>query len=196
MPRSFSYWDPAARDWKIAAGCHRISVGASSRDLRLGGTISRGGASCPPPCAAATGTIRNSTLGRVRLGRTRAHVRNAFPSFVREAAALDRFCLAGKRRVRVGYVRGRTVLALTDAKRYGASGVRPGDPMKTLLFRTGARELTRHGSSTWYLRTGRAASRLYRVSGGRVREVAIASRSAGGTPDRARRLLRTLGLAR
>jgi beta-glucosidase len=33
--RSFSYWDVRRNDWAVAAGRHRVAVGASSRDIRL-----------------------------------------------------------------------------------------------------------------------------------------------------------------
>ncbi len=193
-PRSFSYWDERAHDWRIAPGCHRISVGASSRDARLGGTLARAGARCPPPCAAATGAIRGSSLGRVKLGRARGRVRLGFPSFARERAAIDRFCLAGKRRVRVGFVRGRAAFALTDSKRYGASGVRPGDSARALARRTGARRVASRGREAWYARTGRKATRLYRLRAGNVREVGIAERKRARNPAQIRSLLRRAGL--
>ena len=44
--RAFSYWDVNTSGWKVAPGCYRVYVGASSRDLPLHGTISRGGAHC------------------------------------------------------------------------------------------------------------------------------------------------------
>ncbi len=39
--RAFSYWSTAASDWRIAPGCYRIAVGASSRDLPLRGIVGR-----------------------------------------------------------------------------------------------------------------------------------------------------------
>ncbi|NKJ42417.1 glycoside hydrolase family 3 C-terminal domain-containing protein [Novosphingobium sp. SG720] len=33
--RDLSYWDEAAKDWRMAKGTYRIAVGASSRDIRL-----------------------------------------------------------------------------------------------------------------------------------------------------------------
>jgi beta-glucosidase len=44
--RAFSYWDAASHAWRVAAGCHRIRVGWSSRDLPLRATVARGGADC------------------------------------------------------------------------------------------------------------------------------------------------------
>ena len=36
----FSYWDVISQSWQIATGTTGISIGASSRDLRLKGSIS------------------------------------------------------------------------------------------------------------------------------------------------------------
>ena len=44
--RAFSYWDVSANGWRVARGCYRVYVGASSRSLPLRGVISRGGAAC------------------------------------------------------------------------------------------------------------------------------------------------------
>jgi beta-glucosidase len=37
--RAFSDWDTAAHAWKVAPGDYPISIGASSRDLRLEGRV-------------------------------------------------------------------------------------------------------------------------------------------------------------
>jgi beta-glucosidase len=44
--RAFSYWDVTANGWRVARGCYRVYVGASSRNLPLHGVVSRGGAAC------------------------------------------------------------------------------------------------------------------------------------------------------
>jgi hypothetical protein len=44
--RALSYWDERTGGWRVAPGCYRVMVGRSSRDLRLEGTIARGGARC------------------------------------------------------------------------------------------------------------------------------------------------------
>jgi beta-glucosidase len=41
--RALSYWDVQAHDWRVAPGCYRLLVGASSRDIRLRGSV---GAAC------------------------------------------------------------------------------------------------------------------------------------------------------
>lgn len=45
--RSFSYWSDTANAWAIAAGCDRISVGSSSRNLPLSAVVAEGGGKCP-----------------------------------------------------------------------------------------------------------------------------------------------------
>ncbi len=37
--RAFSYWDVPSHGWKVAPGEYPISVGASSRDLRLNASV-------------------------------------------------------------------------------------------------------------------------------------------------------------
>jgi beta-glucosidase len=44
--RSFAYWNSAHNNWTVAPGCYGVSVGSSSADLPLTGTLARLGASC------------------------------------------------------------------------------------------------------------------------------------------------------
>jgi hypothetical protein len=46
--RSLSYWNEAARDWKIAPGCYPLEVSRSSRDPQLRGALAVGRADCGP----------------------------------------------------------------------------------------------------------------------------------------------------
>ncbi len=52
--RAFSHWSPVDR-WDVTAGCHRIGVGAHSRDLALHGIVGRGA-----PCDGALEIPRTS----------------------------------------------------------------------------------------------------------------------------------------
>jgi beta-glucosidase len=38
-PRAFAYYDPAAKGWRVAKGRYELLVGASSRDIRLTGSV-------------------------------------------------------------------------------------------------------------------------------------------------------------
>ena len=51
--RDFSYWDVRRHAWRVAAGCYRILVGSSSRDIRLEDVIARGSAGCARPARSA-----------------------------------------------------------------------------------------------------------------------------------------------
>jgi beta-glucosidase len=44
--RSYAYWNQATGSWKVAPGCYRVMVGASSRDLAATGGIPLGGGHC------------------------------------------------------------------------------------------------------------------------------------------------------
>ena len=44
--RDFAHWATASKEWEVSAGCYRVRVGSSSRDLPLDATIARGGADC------------------------------------------------------------------------------------------------------------------------------------------------------
>ena len=50
--RDFSYWDAKRNAWRVGAGCYRILVGSSSRDIRLEEVIARGSAGCARPAGA------------------------------------------------------------------------------------------------------------------------------------------------
>jgi beta-glucosidase len=51
----FAHWAIGKNDWKVAAGCYRVQVGSSSRDLPLRARIARGRADCGPDAVAVTG---------------------------------------------------------------------------------------------------------------------------------------------
>ena len=78
--RAFQFYDTAASGWRTAPGCYRVMVGRSSRDLPLGGAISRGGARCPQelglPSARRCRSRRNFRI-RLRDPRGRERLRTA-----------------------------------------------------------------------------------------------------------------------
>jgi beta-glucosidase len=82
--RAFSHWSTAADRWDVTPGCYRIGVGASSRDLPLQGTISRG-ADCPGALALPR-SLKACTSRRV--------VTITLPKALRHAA---RVTFAGRR---------------------------------------------------------------------------------------------------
>jgi beta-glucosidase len=64
--RSFSHWDTAAGDWRIAPGCYEVMVGRSSRDVELRGVLSQGGVSCAGACLPVTDLLASSARPRGR----------------------------------------------------------------------------------------------------------------------------------
>jgi beta-glucosidase len=84
--RSLSYWNEAARDWRIAPGCYPLEVSRSSRDPQLRGALAVGGADCgpravklpsgrgcaesPPRSSISSGGLSASSSGVSLRGRT------------------------------------------------------------------------------------------------------------------------------
>jgi hypothetical protein len=158
-------------------------------------------------CTRPVGRARGRTLGRARLGRPRTLHRKSFRDFAKRRVRVDRFCLTDRRHIRIGYpprrllrslargyrrrVSGRAVLVLTSSTSYALRGVRPGSSFASLRRRV--RRLAgpyRVGANRWYLAPGASSRLVFKVRGGRVREVGIASlRLTRGR--RARRFLKS-----
>ena len=161
-------------------------------------------------CAAARGGVRGKAVDRARLGRRRATNRRAYPrrSLSRPRRTVDRFCLVGRRAVRVGYLprrfssrlsrrdrrrtRGRAVLVLSNHPRHAAGRVRTGTSLRTLRRRLRGERRIAVGGSSWYLVRGRRARVLFRVRGRRVREVGLADLRLTRSRAGARRMLRAI----
>jgi beta-glucosidase len=62
--KDLSYWDTASQAWILPAGTFNVYVGASSRDIRLSGTISASGSS------VATGSTGSSSATSTTKGTT------------------------------------------------------------------------------------------------------------------------------
>jgi CSLREA domain-containing protein len=146
-----------------------------------------------PACGPATGSLSGDRLGPVKLGDTRAEIRKLFLSYSdRGRRTMDFFCLAGGRGIRVGYLGGRAVLALTSNTHYHLGQVRPGDSLakaeRTLHIWTHFRV----GLNKWYFATGTASSGVLKVRHGQVQEIGIAAKSRTRTRAGAFRLLTSL----
>jgi hypothetical protein len=157
-------------------------------------------------CPRATGRLSGATLGRVRLGMTRARVRRRLSHRVRRHMRYeDFFCLSGGG-VRVGYptpkllrelprsarrsVRGRAVIILAANRRYGLHKVRPGTRLAVARRRLKLGRPFRVGRNGWYVIGGRRAAVVLKVSGGRVQEIGVANRSLTKGRRRRRTFLR------
>jgi hypothetical protein len=105
---------------------------------------------------------------------------------------MDVFCLAHGA-IRVGYVRGKAVLALTANRHYRLEGVRAGASAASAAPRLRAGRSIRVRGASWYL-VGSGRSRgLVEVGHGRVVQIGIADGRRAATRARAAKLLRTFG---
>jgi hypothetical protein len=121
------------------------------------------------PCISDQGRALRRALGPARLGRTQAAQRQALAAVRRtDRGGFDAWCVTGGGTLRVAYAGGRVALALTTSPRFSVSGVRPGGrpPNRRHAQRVGR----------WHTRRTGNVRILYRVAGGRVREVGIAAR--------------------
>ena len=161
-------------------------------------------------CAAVRGRIGDKRVHRVRLGASRRSIRRRYPTRgTRRRRAMDVFCLADGKRIRVGYptprlrrslgrpLRRRTarraVVAVTSSPAFRIRRVRRGTPARRFrrLVRR-ERFVLRNRRSRWYTAPGKRATLLFRVRGGRVLELGLADKRLTRGRAASRRLLRSL----
>ena len=192
--RALSYWDVSAGGWRVAPGCYGVMVGRSSRDIRLRGGLTVGGARCPRTaargCLSPRAPVGQRNIGRIRAGLTRrALARRVRP--VKRGPRVQRWCVKrSSRRVSAAFggrsVRSRALVVVTRAPRHGNRGVRPGSSRRALRRAfPGARPI-----APGVLRAGRRNAVLFGVRRGRVRYVAVAQRRLLERPRALRRALR------
>ncbi|HYI37879.1 MAG TPA: M14 family zinc carboxypeptidase [Thermoleophilaceae bacterium] len=206
FPRSPEGWTMTCQDGSgrvLGTALVNVARGArATQDFACGGPATGGGGSAR--CASATGRIGGKALERARLGRKQSTVRTAFARGRRTKGSIDRFCLAGGGAVRVGYpsaglrrklsrrerarVKGRAILLLGSGTRTRLRKVAPGASTRTLTRRIGKVKPIRVGSARWYLRGGAGARHVFRVTGGKVREVGLADARQTASRARAKRL--------
>ena len=145
-----------------------------------------------PHCPGATGTLSGTTLGRLRLGMTRAQAHHAYPdSSSRHKRYQDFFCLtpfgvrdgyASPKLLRTlpkserGKLTGRVVWASTSSPVYDVRGIRPGATLASAERRLPHGNLLRVGANDWYLAPAGAATAVLKVRGGIVQEIGIGDR--------------------
>jgi hypothetical protein len=160
----------------------------------------------PESCARAARRAKTRRIGGVHLGQRRAAVRRAMGSRGTYRRFMDRWCLRGGGALRVGYpsprqerdlsasqnrrFRGRAVLILTSGRPTSIARVRRGTSVRTLRGRVGPLRAVRVGANVWFTRRARRATQVFKVRGGRVREVGLAARRLTETRAETRRLLR------
>jgi hypothetical protein len=166
-----------------------------------------GGGGADAGCPAATGRVRGPRLGRARLGGRRARHRRLLPGLRRPRRFVDRFCHADGGLTRIGYpspkltrflapamrrrLRGRAVLILTTSTHYSLRGLRPGARVRALGAAVAKRRRFKVGANVWHVAAGRRSALLFKVRGGRIREVGVADGRLMRGRLAARRFLRS-----
>jgi hypothetical protein len=163
-------------------------------------------------CDAPTGRVFAKGLDRARLGRDRLDHLRRYRIGLRGRRNLDKFCLSDRRAVRIGYpnqavinmgrrvrgsafTRNKAVLVLTSSRRFRVRRVRVGMHTSTMRSRIGRGiRPIRIGANRWYLKRGRRARLLFKIRGGRVREVGHAPLRLTNTRRTSARLLRSFPL--
>jgi hypothetical protein len=145
----------------------RLKGGAASV---LGG----GGPDGGPTCLARRSPIGPRNIGRVRLGYTRARLRQLPVQPVRITRRSFRYCVKrSSGRVAAVFSRGgRVALVATSARVHGNRGVRPGSSAGALRRAYSRRRSVGHG----IFRANGRSPRLIGVRNGKVRFFAVASR--------------------
>lgn len=124
-------------------------------------------------------------IGPVRVGRTRRGLLAAAPSPLRRTASRWTWCVRGGGRVTAAMVQGRVALVASTAKAHALAGARPGQRAATARKRMAVRRASRG-----VLRKG---VRLAGVRGGRVRFVAVTTRTTSRDGALLRKRLRAAG---
>jgi hypothetical protein len=144
---------------------------------------------CPP----ATGKLSGTTLGRLRLGMTRAQTHKAYPkSSSRHQRYLDFFCLKPIG-VRAGYaspkllhklpaseqhaLAGRVVWISTSNPVYDVKGIRAGATLTSARTHLPHGNLLRVGKNDWYLAPAGASTAVLKVRHGVVQEIGIGNKA-------------------
>ncbi len=170
-----------------------------------GGQPGGGGAQTGEVCDDPTGRLRGRRLDRVRLGGDReAHLRAYRIGRKQTRKGIDRFCLSDTRVVRVGYstqrfrrklgrqgrryARNKALLALTSSRRFRVRGMRVGTRERVVRRRIGGRPI-RIGSNRWYVKRAKRARVVFKVKGGRVREVGLVNKRFTTNRAKTRRTL-------
>jgi hypothetical protein len=156
-------------------------------------------------CDDPTGRINGRTLDRVRLGGSRArHLRAYKVAQKSTRTGIDRFCLSDGKRVRVGYStkrfrkklgragrrygRSKALLAVTTSKHFKFKGLRVGASGRRVKSRLHGTPI-RIGKNRWYLVRARSAKGVFKVNGGKLREIGLVNKRFASTRKKARRTL-------
>ncbi len=146
-------------------------------------------------CAGVTRKTTGRTVNGAVLNRKRSTVRRTVTKYALRAKSsrIDRYCLVGRGNLRVGYVRNRSVLALSSNKSNRLSGIKVGSRTKTVRKRLRGERAFRSGASTWYVARASRARIVVEVRRGKVRQMGLADKRRASTRRKAAALIRGLG---
>jgi dienelactone hydrolase len=170
----------------LRGGRHRCE------NMRAGCGGDGAGAGSPPGCLTRRSPIRRRGIGLVRLRLTRRALARRTPAPRRRTRRSWRWCVeGGSGTVRAGFSRGgRVALVVTTARGHGNRGVRRG----TSLRRTRRAYPRVRSLGRGLLRAGPSSRLVIGSRRGRVRFVAVASRTLIRNPRALRRHLRYAGV--
>jgi hypothetical protein len=165
------------------------------------GNVFGSGEGCDDP----TGRLSGRRLDRVRLGGGRERHLKAY-KFAQKGSrkGIDRFCLSDGKRVRAGYStarfrkklgrqgrrygRNKALLALTTSRQFRLRGLRVGASERRVQRRVGGKPIE-IGSNRWYVKRAKRALAVFKVKGGKLRELGLVNKRFGSSRSRARRTL-------
>ncbi len=166
----------------------------------------RAAGSKPLGCPAATGALRGTTLGPLRLGMTRARARRAFVSSSARGHRYVAFYCLSPDGIRAGFpsprllrllprarrrpAGGTVILALTANRHFALRGVRPGARLAAVARRLSAGRGFAVGVNRWYLTAGRRVRGVLKVRHGVIEEIGIAEARFARSRAAARAFLR------
>jgi hypothetical protein len=151
-----------------------------------------GGGTPPAACPNPSGRLNGNTLGRLKLGFTRARARRALTHFTVNHS-IDNFCISAGHVIRAGYptnallrslpkrerkqLSGKIALLLTNAAFYKLDGIKPGTKLTKKLGRRLHRlEVLKADGANWYILPGKQSDGILKVVRNVVVEVGIGNR--------------------
>ena len=159
-------------------------------------------------CVNTRGGVKSTSVGQAKLARTRKkqrrRLRVARLSRGRRAG-IDRYCVQGGGRTRVGYPTKRlnrklgrktrkryaskAIFITSSSKKFKIRKLRVGSRVKTLRKRLKGERRYKVGGNRWYVVAGKRSRLLFSTRKGKIREVGLASKKLTSTRRATRRLL-------
>jgi hypothetical protein len=156
-------------------------------------------------CDAPTRRLRGKSVDRVRLGGNRDRHLKAYKIAQKSGRkGIDRFCLSDGKRVRAGYStkrfrkrlgragrrygRKKALIALTSSRSFKLRGLRVGASERKVRRRVRSRPI-QIGRNRWYVKRAKHSRTVFKVSGGKLREIGLVNRRFSSSRAEARRTL-------